>query len=541
MFYLLEFFLIKYYFFFILLLLVISGVTVFQAVKKNSDLFREISRATYLKLAGIILLSFILRSFFAPQIPQVFNDEFYYLGTAENIAKHQRSVPLIQRGYPPHMEDNRKFIPPYPQGWPVLVSLIFIIGRQFTFNAASGLTMFLSALLPVPIFFAGFLFFRKKEDNDPTVGEICGLWAASMWAAVPVVIKMSRCASPATGSAFFIALFVGAVFLYRIKPGHKTFLAMAACLGLAVNFRPENILYVLLPVAVLYDMRENVKKDAKITGTLLATFYALISLVILASAASDPDRMKHFVLSPRPAYSSLLGNVIANMVKNFLFFFGRNGVHPWFLTVLFAGGLYVLGKKEKDKPRTVLLSGWLLFFYLVLSIFPFGDLSGTESFDSYRYSMHLYFPLTLSAAYCCYSLWSLARKRWAFYQAVSVILACVIFMGAFFHTDFFRRPHPQKFYYYSVLKSLKDRLPDNSIMVGENIEDVLMTHYTSNIPTYLLKNKQDVMTFNPKDKNAYIFLTDPPSDLMLENFEMEIVSRHQKGSFFYSIVKIEKY
>jgi len=404
----LESFFIHTYYYLISILLVSFLFVLIFAIYENRKVFAFIPEGTYYKLTGIVILGVLVRYAFASFFPNVFNDEFLYIATAENMARTGLSFPFLERSFPPYPWTNTSFLPPYPQLWPVLLSYIFRITGHYNYQVAGNLSVIISILIPIPAFFAGYFFFQSvgASKNMEHAAEVCGLFTALFWAALPTIIKLSGCASAEITSTFFIATFLALLFLYYRYPTPKTFLVMILGLSLVIHARPENLLYVLLLIPFFVRGKFRLLKYPRNLTIIILVFYILISLIIMTSGGADPDRNYVFQIKERENFDSKWANFMGNLQNNFLFLLGHNRVNPPIFTLLFLGGLLFLLWRGDDRFRGYLLLGWFLFFYFLFTPFPFGDYSNSFSSDAYRFSIHLYFPMIFAMSYCCFALWS---------------------------------------------------------------------------------------------------------------------------------------
>ena len=541
-----ESFLIHTYYYFMVALLLGFVVSLILSVWENKKLFSFISESTYYKLAAIIVTGVFVRYAFVKFFPNVFNDEFLYLSTAENMAKTGLSFPYLERSIPAIPWGEMKFLPPYPQLWPVLMSFVFKFTGQNHYQAAANLSIVLSILIPIPAFFTGYFFFEDpvKMGRLKGSGETCGLWAAFFWAFLPVLVKLTGCASTEVASTFFIAVFLAMLFFYFRYPTSKTFLTMILALSLAINGRPENLLYVLLPLPFFIRGKFRLLRDSKNLTALILVLYILLVLGIMFSGNADQGRNFVFRVETRDAFSSHKDNVLANLKNNFLFLWGLNKVNPLIYTLLAIGGFLFLLLRGDDRFRGYFLLGWFAFSYFIFTPFPFGDYSNSNSHDAFRFSLHLYFPMILAVSYCCYALWDLVRrtKLKKLAMGVTVIIMIVVVGSLHFNVPFLQTSHPDG-YDFDALRTLEQKLPmkdGNVIMIAERPDMVLMTRYASGIPTVLVQNENDVKTMNPGKMQMFYYCTDSPSELILRNFDIEIYLRHIKGKKQYTIFKLEK-
>jgi len=543
----LESFLVHTYYYFMIALIVSFLIALVLAILENKKVFSFISEGTYYKLAAIVLLGIIIKYAFATFTPKVFNDEFLYISTAENLAKNGLATPLLERSFPPVPVDDFRFFPPYPQLWPVILSFAFRAMQNVSYHIAGYLNTILSMLIPIPAFFMGYFFFasvnpRIKAEKS---GEICGLFTAFFWVFIPVIIKLTGCASAEINSTFLIATYLALLFLYLEYPTGKTFIAMILSLCLVIHGRPENMLYVFLLIPVFVRGKFRLLREKRNLALIILLFFMLVSLLILTSGFGDPERSHVFRIEKRIEFDSKFENFTANFLNNFLFLVGHNKVHPIFFTLLAIGGLLFLILRKDDRFRGYMLLGWFSVFFFIFSPFPFGDYSNSHSYDAYRFSIHLYFPLTLAMSYCSFSLWQMIMnsKLKKITPGFTTVILILVFISFYFSLPFIRMEHPDMFYFNTLgqatekLKKLETRI----IMVSEKPERCLMTRYVTGFPTFLIENKRDVENMKPGDARIFYYLTESPSELILQNFEMELYVRHYINKRGYSVFELKKY
>lgn len=522
-------------------MIVIFAGALMYSIYQNRRVFAGISRQTWLKLAAIVLLGIAVRYFFSPFTPQVYHDEFYYLSTAEHIARDGVATPLLNRGFPPHSTSFDNFYPPYPQGWPCLAALAMKLTGQYSYRAASDLSFYLSSLIPFFIFWAAYFLLWEASANDEQrkiSAQNCGLYAALMWAVLPVIIKLTGTAAPEIASAFAVAVFLAAAFFYYRHPTPATNLLMFTAGAIAVSMRPENILYLIPAFGFIFKRFGRILKDSKYVGALILTVFILLSVIIMIYGNADPERMHIFRLEHRPGTDTTLHNFGVNLLNNLLFLFGYGWKHPLVITLFFISGLYLLIKAGHCPIRGYYLLGWWLLFYIVFSIFPFGDFANVFSYDAYRFSIHICFPVIFAASYGCFGLWAKVRNT-QFQKAAAALIVIAVIATPPQYLRFFREG-PELTYHYSVLQKLDKRVPEKGIMVADNFETALLIRYAADRSAYVVAERKDAALFKPGGHDFYYYTTENPTDLMLEYFNLEPYSRHRKGKVGFTIYYIQK-
>lgn len=534
------------YYYLMIVLLVGFIVALVLAIFENRKVFTFISEGTYYKLAAIVLLGIVIKYSFATFTPKVFNDEFLYISTAENLVRNGLSTPFLEKSFPPTALNDFRFFPPYPQLWPVILSFAFGAMQSFSYQVAGYLNTILSMLIPIPAFFMGYFFFasvnpRIKAEKS---GEICGLFTAFFWVFIPVIIKLTGCASSEINSTLMITIYLAFLFLYLEYPTGKTFLAMILSLCLVIHGRPENLLYVLLLIPVLIKGKFRLLREKRNLALIVLFFFMLVSLLILTSGFGDPDRSHVFRIEKRIVFDSKFDNFTANFLNNFLFLAGHNKVHPIFFTLLAIGGILFLIFRKDDRFRGYLLMGWFSVFFFIFSPFPFGDYSNSHSYDAYRFSIHLYFPLTLAMSYCSFALWQMIMNTRfnKIAPALTTAILILIFISFYFSIPFIRVEHPDMFYFDTLGQATEKikKLKTNIIMVAVKPERCLMIRYITGLPTFMIESKKDVENMKPGDTRIFYYLTGSPPEVILQNFEMNLYVRHYIDKKEYSVFELKK-
>ncbi len=503
--------------------------------------FRDIKKSHWEWLMVIMILGILFRWGFSPMKPQVFHDEFYYLSAGENTAVNNVITPLILRGYPPGDGRTYHFNPPYPHAWPGVLSIIFRVVRRCSFAVASRFSFVLSCLVPLWIFFAG-CFLMQDLGPNPSArrysGPKCGLAGALCWACLPVLIKFTGSAAMEPASAFFISLFLGALFLYHRHPSKPAFLLMASTGGLMINSRPENLFYLLIAGVFLVPKIKKIPRDVLWTGGFILGLSLAGAFLIMASGLPDPERAHVFTIIPREAFPGPVQNALANLWNNLLFLLGFWGIHPVVLTLAGAFGLYRMILAGDCPPRGYLMGIWGLVIYLILSMFPFGDFAGQNSYDASRFSIHLYFPLIFTASYGFHRFISLfagtALRRLALTLTVLIIL-----FSPFRALDYLGTRHPHQ-NFYQATRQLSKMLPGDALVMAESPEAALMLRFALDKPAFLIKTADDVNSLDPGECGLFLFSTESPSEMILENFRLEPFSSFGSGTGGYTVFRMEK-
>ncbi|MCE1248856.1 MAG: hypothetical protein LWY06_19635 [Firmicutes bacterium] len=522
-----ESFLVSYYVYFILALLAGLIISVIAAIRENRKEFSFIKPAVCVLLLIIVLGGVAARFAYTGIAPVVFNDEFLYVATGENISHTGQATPEVYRSYPPEPWSVKKFFPPYPQLWAVLIGIVFKFAGAAYKNAAF-LNLVLSSLTPFLIFFAGLFLFKKVlKNNGGMLSQYLGLLAASFWAFLPVAVKLSGCASPETASAFFIALFLAMSFFFRLYPTNKTFLAAVLSLCAVVNVRPENMLYIILFVVFFYAAAKKPGKKAILAGIAILILFASISMMIMASGHFDTERAKVFTIETRPGFENKWQNMGANLVNNLLFFLGKNQINPIFYTIVLCLGIFA-AFREKQK-WTVRLLLWFAFSWFILSPFPFGDYSNANSSDAFRFSLHMYFPMIMLMAFGVIQLEKIkfigSNRNAAGIAGILILGLCIISLNL---GKPFLSSQALSGRDYERAKEIGMKMRDEKIeafFISPSPDKCLMMKYATGFPAGLVETQQDIENLKAGNTRLFYYTSQDIPELYLRELQMDVFLR----------------
>jgi len=453
-----------YYTFFLLL----AGGWLFYLIKAIPSLWAGVlglSRRTKILLLFILLLGIAIRLLASREL-QIYYDEFYYLSCGENLkncglASYFWHTPQgINLSFP-------HFYPPYPQGWPALLSFWF---RFFTpgLETARNLNLFFSSLSILGIFWLSFLLWQS---------EIGALFSTLLLALLPAAVKLTPSGAAEISSFFWLIL--SGIFLLnalRQKQKQSSYLAILTY-GLFLQMRPENLLTLplfLLAGFSLFNM----------AGILYLGLGILPIALIFYLSFSIPELKNNFLPIPRPGIPSLKAQFFANLKNNLEFFF-ISPKNPVILTLgALASWFNLKFASNRETKITWFLWGWFLLFFVFYLPYPFGDFNCVYSLDSWRSSLNLYLPLILLFAGGIKLAENLSWKR-LFYGLLGLLIL-INFLG---QTAFIYRHHPRQ-NDCIALESLKSLLPRNSTLIVDDPDQALLLHYTSGLNISLLKPRE---------------------------------------------------
>lgn len=377
--------------------------------------------ATLALALGVLALAAGVR-FSLPCDPQVYHDEFWYLATARHMAATGDASPLVPSGLEGRPAPDEGFRPPYPQGWPWLLSrgLPLVPGGDPPYPRAVTLERMIGVLAPLAAF-----------------GMLCGeslaaaTFAAGALALLPALVRLSLGAPPEGASLLFVIAFLWAARSHRRRPGPAGALLVIAAGAWAGHFRPENLLYLPLFLAVAFGPRSaRMPGEAAASGEArapgdavppaqapspawerrlrehpllvygtLAALLALASLpdlVIMAAGARGGRSAEHFTSIPRPGFATVAENTWANLRSNASFLVDGRVLPAWVTPLALLGTLLLL--RRGSRAPVLFCWGWVALFTLALSPFPFGDFASAYSLDTWRFSLQVSLPLLLLGA-----------------------------------------------------------------------------------------------------------------------------------------------
>lgn len=379
-----------------------------------------------------------------PHAPQVYYDEFWYLATARHIAAGGDASPMITCGLEGQVAPGLEFRPPYPQGWPWLMSWVLraVPPADTSFAVAVTVERVAGVLAPLALF-----------------AMLCGEsllaagYAAGALAVLPAFVRLSTGASPEGLSLLFIVGFLWAARSVRHAPGPAGALLVVAAGAWAGHFRPENLLYLLLFLPVAFGPRlgrPSLESMGGAWGRLVADRPRLVygalclwlvswiwpDLTIMASGTQGSRSAEHFMAIPRPGFESMAENAWANLREN-LAFFVNGRVLPIWVTPLALLGTWILWRRG-GRVALLFYWGWIALFTLALSPLPFGDFSAAFSLDTWRFSLHVSLPLILLGAKGLE--WS-GRALPSTVRPVIPLVVAAVFLTTTQDQGFVQRPH----------------------------------------------------------------------------------------------------
>ncbi|MBQ7567804.1 hypothetical protein IJT17_03270 [bacterium] len=430
------------------------------------------ARRNVLALSLLTLALGIWYSGLAPARPAVFYDEFFYAATARNMAASGHAEPLCYRGWPPQTVSVGFPKPPYPVGWPYLVSLDWRWHKLLDAEAADAVPVWergaevnriLYVLMPL------LLFWGLCLDYPPALAWL----GALLFAAVPAVQRLGHCGS-SEGSALFALLL--AFWAWRVWHKWGGVTAGIWCITCAVwiaEMRTDGMIWTLLFLgAMLLEIwrhkSERLSWKPVMAGGLLVLVWLMPPVAI--SVCHPADSAHHFQAIPR-ADLTMAANRLYNVGNNFIGMWD-NKIWPLPLTILAMWGLF--GRSRREAGLWLALGTCIT---LLFSWFPFGDFDCVYSWDTWRFTYHLLLPAVVLSLLGLSGIWQRRCKA----EMVAVSLPLLMMLANFLVPNaFLVAPHPlQRVFDYS--SELKGCIGDSPV-VAETEEMAYLLRYGCALP-----------------------------------------------------------
>jgi len=338
--------------------------------------WERLAAPTRRNLLLVILLALALRLFLPPGDHRLFFDEDLYLNLGQNISK----LGLAQNSqFGETFYGNYKNFTPYlnkeTNGFPFLVSLIFsVFGVQE--SAVFLVLKILGGLMVIPVFGIGLLMF----------GESVGIWAALLFALLPLHIYWSASASSEPACAFFAAW---AGFLPLLMTRHRETalkIAAVAVLAFAIQCRIEGVILVI-PVLVILAVNPCKLKFSQLLGLGGLLLFLIFPYLL------HFNYVRHMDWEASSGQKMALRYVELNLGPN-LQFFWANRQFPLLYTLLLLLGI-LAGINKYRLKNTFALAVWALTFFIPYLFFYAGSYKWGVNV---RFAVFLLAPLTVLAA-----------------------------------------------------------------------------------------------------------------------------------------------
>jgi len=424
-------------------LLVVAAV----AARKHLWRFaRSLGGSTWLKLAAIALLAFLLTTQIAPRTNRIFYDEDIYQEQGVNLALLHRAQLCqeanIEFG---RMQCNRWEYNKWPSGYPYLLSLLYrAFGVQekwsFTLNNLNA------ALIVLWVFGVAFLLFGDRR---------AGLLAALAMATIPMSVMWGNTAAVEPTAAGMAALTLMLWLLFAREGKTSLLLLATAATALAMQFRMESILLAPLAALTLLLLRPRTFLELRFWAIALLGGVLVIPLVGHTFAVSNEPwgtvDQARFSLIYLPK----------NMKSNLLYHFA-NREFPLAVTLLALLGIGWVGKWR----QRLIAFAWFAFFWGIFLLFYAG------SYDygaDIRYSLVSYAPLAVLAGFGASSLAGFIRKKRN--VPAHAIVALIVLANLFCFLPMMRAEGEEAWEArldHEYARELVEMLPDNSLIFTHN-------------------------------------------------------------------------
>ena len=336
----------------------------------------KLSRSTKNSLWLLLLLALALRLFLPPAGHRLFYDEDLYLNMGQNIAELGRTQnTLWGETFYGIYKNYSSYLNKEPSGFPFVLSLVFTLfgvgeAQAFLFMKILG------GLAVLPVFGIGLLMF----------GESVGVFAALLFALLPVHIIWSASASSEPTYAFFSALAVFLLLLFSRHRETSVKIALVSTLALAVQCRIEGMLLLIPALAVLIFNRGKLKFSQFLwMGGLL--------LFLIFPYLLHFNYVKQMDWESETGVKFALRYFALNLPPN-LQFFTANRQFPLLYSFLILLGL-IYGLKRERLRNTFCLALWSLIFYLPYLFYYAGSYAWGVNV---RYAIFITVPLCILAA-----------------------------------------------------------------------------------------------------------------------------------------------
>ncbi len=418
--------------------------------------------------------------------PSVYYDEFFYAAIGQDLASFGIAEPLTMSGFPPVVQRQHCLRPPYPIGWPFLISWHLPSQSQLesltaqepsAWERAVEVGRFLQLLLPLVLFFA-----LSRRFSWPVAAV-----AAALLTTLPAVQRLTQCASAEGAALFSLALAYWAYCEWRNRPNLVNWLWAVTAATWMAEMRPEGLLWCLMLLGLLGCDSRRPRLGACLGGAALALCLLLPPLMVLG--LHNPDLDHHFEAIPRPGLT-MTENRLGNLYHNALALCDN---HIWPLAL----SLLALGGSCASRPSGASLNWWRrMVAYLrteqgiclasataitvFLSWYPFGDYDCAYSEDTWRFTYHLVLPALILSAY---ALEAACSAKVYLPKAVVIILLIWTASSWLFPNARLEQRHSLE-HQWDLAQSLRRECPD-TLLVAEYPEYMYMLRFGAGVPAVL--------------------------------------------------------
>lgn len=412
------------------ILMVVLFILNFKYLLKE---FKKINKKILIILFLIFLLGFYLRNseyWLGP-----FIDGYVYQESAHMWLLHGKFVKSCALGnqIDCNLFEQVLFLP----GFPFIIALVFLL---FGINsiAASVVSAVLSSLTIILVFFISYLLFKKAE---------AGLWAALVYALIPINILYSQTGLSRPAGLFFLGSTI--VFYLLSLKNNKiiTWMSFVVFLSFTIYIRQE--VYILIPFFLIFFLIYRWEKIKLISKNIFLKFNFLFFKDFFFLGL-------FFVLLQLPALNWLLFNNPLNSVPGGGFL-GLQAVgivlqgkalllqllnitsfsyhiHHYFFSfsLVFFSSFFILFFYYKKEYFFI----WILFLLILFinSLFTSGVPGGLTS-DYFRRSLMLNLPYAIITGFGLYMLNPFNKKNY-YFSIVTFFIVVNLFLLIIFSYDY---------------------------------------------------------------------------------------------------------
>jgi hypothetical protein len=384
----------------IVIMALIFFTLIFLIVLNYKDIarpFKKISKRTWLILAVIFIIGFILRN--DSYIYGWGYDGVFYTETANNMFQTGLFVKGCAIGNVSDCLLYHQVL--FPAGFPFMIVLLYFFLGQ---NAIFGMMLsgFLGSLTIILVFLISYRLFGKED---------AGLFSAIVFTLIPLEIMINGTGAVRPVSSFFMALSVLFFILALDNNKVRLWSLFAITISFAIYVRQENSV-LLLPLALLYASKYRKQiisiNSRKIERTL--TKYWLSLAIFFLSQIT----VQHWILlgglgfnGNNPIFSAEYFYHTAPAVLT-LFFTNYSHIktlfNPFVSLVFFAGIFFLLSNKYRIQS-SFLWAWFLTFFVMNASYFLCGGYPQNDCFgNEIRYITALSVPYSLIAGFVMFKI-----------------------------------------------------------------------------------------------------------------------------------------
>ena len=474
----------------------------------------------------ITLLAVLLRLLLPPAGHRLYFDEDIYLNIGQNIANTGQALLTncgeTRYGVYHHYEGifNKQ-----PNSLPFMAALVFaVFGCKE--NLIFLLMQILGGLTVLPLFGLAMKLFSEEE----------GLWAAFLFALIPVHIIWSATASTETAFVFFAALSLYLLMLALSAESLPLWLLFVCSIAFTVQFRTEGLL-ILIPAGLMILFSKVRIKTwwAILMGLALA--FLLFPILLHLNFVKDMDW-------GAPGGQKFSLDYFTVNWRNNLPFFWENRYFPAFCSVFMLLG--IAGCLFRRKLWTaVWLLIWAGLFFAPYLFFYAGDYKGGVSV---RYALpHLAPDMILAGSGVVLLLKWLRERIKSFDPAIP--LASALLLLFLFHVPLIKAVTQESWVARADHKYITEfcrNLPDNCFILTHSPSLVLVEGKGA-LQTWILKDNLRFQQMFESRKSQVFLYEDYWSDvypqsqdvkIIKDNFELKLEKANRENGRTFNIYRL---